>query len=89
MVVPSSSIQGSDNKQEKRQFRTNMSKFFLMFRVTEEHRKKLPREIVESLLEIFKTLLYTFLCNLLWETCFGSRVGLNDFQRSFSTPMIL
>jgi len=40
-----------------------------------EHWNRLPREVVESPLEIFKTILDTFICNLLQGTCFSRGVG--------------
>jgi len=55
-------------KPDHRKFHTNMQKFF-MLRVT-EHWNKLPRNLVVEVvmshsLEIFKTNLYTYLCDLL------------------------
>lgn len=44
---------------------------------------KLPRELVEPpSLYIFKTMLDSFLCNLLWGTCISSGVEQGDLQRS-------
>jgi len=64
-----------------------MRKTFFTLSVT-EHWNRLPREAVKSLsLEIFKTCLDTFLCNLLQGTCFSRVVGL-DLQRSLPTPVI-
>ena len=52
-------------KLEHRKFFTNTQKNFFMVRVT-EHWNRLPREVVESLsVEIFKTHLNAYLCNLL------------------------
>ena len=45
-------------------FRTNMQKIFFTVRVT-EHWNRLPKEAVESPLEIFRTHLDTYLCDLL------------------------
>ena len=55
-------------KPDHRKFHTNMQKFF-MLRVT-EHWNELPRNLVVEVvmshsLEIFKTNLYTYLCDLL------------------------
>ena len=54
-----------------------------------EHWNRLPREVVESLLEIFKTRLDAYLCNLLEGACFGRWVGRDDLWRSLPTPTIL
>jgi len=52
-------------KMEHRKFHINMQKNFLTVKVT-EHWNRLPREVLESpSLEIFKTHLDTYLCNLL------------------------
>ena len=52
-------------KLERRKFHTNMWKNFFMVRVM-EHWNRLPREVVEShSMEIFKTHLDAYLCNLL------------------------
>jgi len=51
---------------------------------------KYPREAVESpSLEIFKTRLDAFLCNLLWGACFGRGVELDYLQLPLQTPMVL
>ncbi|KFZ50435.1 hypothetical protein N321_13126, partial [Antrostomus carolinensis] len=53
------------HKLEHRKFQKNLMKNFLTLRVP-EHWNRLPREGVESpSLEMFKTRLDTFLCNLL------------------------
>ena len=55
----------NSHKPEHSKFCTNMSKNFFTVRVT-EHWNRLPRGIVESpSLEIFKTHLNTYHCNLL------------------------
>ena len=52
-------------KLEHRKFHANMQKNFFMVRVM-EHWNRLPREVVKSpSVEIFKTSLDTYLCDLL------------------------
>ena len=52
-------------KLEQRNFHTHIQKNFFTVRVT-EHWNRLPREVVESpSMEIFKTHLDTYLCDLL------------------------
>lgn len=66
-----------------------MKKNFFTVRVP-EHWNRLPREVVESpSLNIFKSHLDTYLCNLLYGTCLSSGVELDDPQRSLPTPEIL
>ena len=58
-------------KLEHRKFHTNMWKNSYTVRVT-EHWGRLPREVVESFsMEIFKTHLFAYLCDLLQSTCFS------------------
>ena len=65
LVVCSNRRKSNGLKLEHRKFCTNMQKNFFTVRVT-EHCNRLPREAVESpSLEIFKTCLYAFLCDLL------------------------
>ena len=67
-VVPSDRTRGNGHKLEHGQFQLKMRKNFFPLRVTEPW-PRLPREAVESpSLEIFKTLLDTVLCSLLWVT---------------------
>ena len=88
-VVCSDRARSNGLKLEHRKFHTNMQKNFVMVRVT-EHWNRLPREAVESpSLEIPKTCLDTYLCDLLWGTCFSRRVGLVDLLRSLQNPRIL
>jgi len=63
-VVPSNKTRGNGHKQKHRKFRLNMRKNFFPVRVTEPW-NRLPREVVESPLEIFKTRLDKILCSLL------------------------
>jgi len=56
-----------------------MRKNYFIVRVA-EHWSRLPRDVVESpSLEIFKTNLDTFLCDLLQGTPLAEEVGLDDF----------
>ena len=54
-----------------------------------EHWNRLPRGVVESPLEIFKTQLDAYLCNLLQGTCFSKEVRFDDLMRFLSNPVIL
>ena len=54
---------GNGHKLEHRRYYMNARKNFLTVRVT-KHWNRLPKEVVESPLEIFKTLLCAFLFNL-------------------------
>lgn len=64
---------------EHRKLNINMRKRFFTLKVT-QHWNKLSRVTVESFLEMFKTCLEVFLCNLLQRTCFCRGVGLNDLE---------
>ena len=64
------------HKLEHRKFHTNMGKNFFTVRMT-EHWNRLPREAVESpSMEILKTHLGAYLCNLLQQTCFSRGLDL-------------
>ena len=64
-VVCGHKRRGDGHKLEFRKFSTNMRRNFFTVRVT-EHRNRLPREVVYfPSLEIFKTHLDAYLCNLL------------------------
>ena len=64
-VVCSDRTRSNGLKLVNRRFCTNMQKNFFTLRVT-EHCNRLPREAVNSLpMEIFKSYLDAYLCNLL------------------------
>ena len=65
LVVCSNRTKSNGLKLEHRKFGTNIWKNFVMLKVT-EHWNGLPREVVESpTMEIFKTHLDAYLCDLL------------------------
>ena len=65
LVVCSNRTRSSGLKLEHRKFHINTWKKFFMVRVM-KHWNRLPREVVESpSLETFRTLLDTYVCNLL------------------------
>ena len=63
-VVPSDRTRGSRHKLEHRKFHMNTRKNFSTVRVTECW-NRLPREVTQSPLEIFKTHIEAFLLSLL------------------------
>jgi len=87
-VVPSDRTRGNRHKLKHRKLQLNTRKNFFPLRVTEPW-PRLPRDVVESPLEIFKTHLDTVLCSLLWVTLLGQGVGLGDPQRALPTPTIV
>lgn len=70
MVVCSNRTRCYGQKLEHRKLHTNTRKNSVIVRVM-EHQNRMPREVAEPLsLEILKTHLGTFLCDLLQEACF-------------------
>jgi len=69
-------------------FHINMQKNFII-KMT-EHWNRLTKVVVEPpSVEIFKTHLDTYRCDLLQGICFSRGVGLNDLLRSLPTSVIL
>lgn len=65
LVAPSNRTKGNSHKLEHRKFHQNTRKKFFTVRVTEPWHR-VPREVVQSSsLEILKTHLDAFLCDLL------------------------
>ena len=54
-----------------------------------EHWNSLSREVMGSAMEIFKSCLDAYLCDLLQEPALAGGVGLNDLLRTLPTPVIL
>jgi len=63
-AVPSDRTRGNGHKLKQRKFQLNRRKNFFPLRVT-EHRNRLPREVVDSPLEILTTCPDKVLCSLL------------------------
>ena len=64
LALLSNRTRSTGHKLEHRKFHMSMRKNMFTLRVT-EHWNKLPRDALESSLEIFKTHLHNFPCNLL------------------------
>ena len=80
---------GSGHKLEHRMFHTNTRKVSFTVRVT-EHWNRLPRSVVESLfLDILKTPLDSFPCNLSSGTCFSRGLDKMILRGHFQPPTIL
>lgn len=78
----------NDLNLEHRKFHTDIWMNFFKVRVM-PHRNRLPREVVESPIEILKTHLDTCLYNLLYRIHFSRGVGLGCLLRSLPAPAIL
>ena len=63
-MVHTSRTRSNGLKLEHRKFHTKLQMNFITVRVT-EHWNRLPREVVESPMEIFKTHLDAYLCDIL------------------------
>jgi len=66
-VASNSRTRGCRHKLGHRKFRASTKKSFFTVRVA-EHWCRLLREVVKSPVEIFRTCLDAFLCNLQWGT---------------------
>jgi len=80
--MASDRTRGNGHKLKQRKFQLNVRKNFFPLRVAEPW-PRLPREAVESPLEIFKSRLDKVLCSLLWVTLLGQGVGLGDHRGPF------
>ena len=89
-MVSSDRTRGNAHKVERQKFCINLrgkKKIFILRATKLWHR--LPREVVEPPLDVFRTHLSAFLCHPLKGTCFSRTVALDDLRRTFQTPMIL
>lgn len=88
-AVPSDRTRHNRHKLKHRKSHLNMRKSFLTLRVT-KHWNRLPGELVECpSLEILKICLDRIVCSLLYTNLLQQGIGLDDLQRSLSTPTIL
>lgn len=66
LVVCSNVTRGNGHSLKYRKFHTNTKKYLFTMRRMEQWNFRLPREVVKSsFIEIFKTCLDGFMCNLL------------------------
>jgi len=86
-VVPSDRIKGSGYNLENGNFHLNMRKNVFAVRIT-EHWNRLPREVVESPLNIFKPAWTLSCATCCREPALGA-AGLDDLQKSFPICLIL
>lgn len=90
-VVCRDRIRSNAVKTRHRKFHANMQKNVFMIRVIEHwnYWKRWPRGAVESpSVEISKTHLDAYLCDLLYNSCLSHEVGL-DVLKSLPTPTVL
>ena len=74
-VVRSDRTRSNGLKREHWKFHTNVWKNFFTVGMA-EHWNRLPREVVESpSMEIFRTCLDAYVCDLLQSTCFSRRLN--------------
>ena len=88
LVMCSDRTRSNGLKLEYRKFYMNMLNNFFTVKMI-EHWNRLPKEGGDSPLEVFKTCLDAYLCNLLQGTCFSRKVGFDDLLRFLPTSLIL
>lgn len=89
LVLCNNGTKGNGHSLKYRKFHTNIRKYLFTMKMLEQWNFRLPREVVESsVMEILKTCLDGFMCNLLWETCFSRSIELDDIKRSLPNPEI-